>query len=195
MSVLAEMERHPEEPWKIRDHLLKKMRWYNASAEDGVSAWEKWSRRRNQRIFDRDRMSVEEINAICPGYSPSLTGTALEEWCDRYHAALEERRLAEQKTWEAEQDEMARAWADWMRWREKDPRSADEWQRLHQDETGDQTWLLDGKRSLMPRPQQRSECSVTEEITGRSKSIDPRTGIWPMSDWGSACGRGTPNDK
>jgi hypothetical protein len=32
LSVLAEMERHPADPWKIRDAMLKEMRWCRKTA-------------------------------------------------------------------------------------------------------------------------------------------------------------------
>jgi hypothetical protein len=28
MNVLAEMERHPAEPWKVRDRMLREMKWH-----------------------------------------------------------------------------------------------------------------------------------------------------------------------
>jgi hypothetical protein len=48
LSVLAEMEQHSEEPWKVRNELLLKMDWHQASS------WNVWVRRRNDRIFLRD---------------------------------------------------------------------------------------------------------------------------------------------
>jgi hypothetical protein len=58
MNVLAEMERHPEKPWKIRDQMLKKMGWYEC-----LSSWEAWCRWRNERIFRRDRGSPGEAGS------------------------------------------------------------------------------------------------------------------------------------
>jgi hypothetical protein len=48
MDVLVEMERHPKAPWEIRDAMLGKIGWYEASS------WENWVRWRNARIFRRD---------------------------------------------------------------------------------------------------------------------------------------------
>jgi hypothetical protein len=48
ISVLRAMEQHPQAPWKVRDELLVKMGWPEASS------WNAWVRRRNDRIFSRD---------------------------------------------------------------------------------------------------------------------------------------------
>jgi hypothetical protein len=46
MSVLAEMERHPAEPWKVRDRMLKELGW----CSKGI-AWEEWKAAALNRIF------------------------------------------------------------------------------------------------------------------------------------------------
>lgn len=37
MNVLAEMERHPDEPWKVRDRMLQEMGWFSQA-----SSWADW---------------------------------------------------------------------------------------------------------------------------------------------------------
>ena len=47
LSVLRAMERRSADPWTVRDELLSQMGW------PGVSSWDAWIRRRNDRIFSR----------------------------------------------------------------------------------------------------------------------------------------------
>jgi hypothetical protein len=46
MSVLAEMERHPADPWKVRDRMLKETGW----CSEGV-AWAEWKAAVLKRLF------------------------------------------------------------------------------------------------------------------------------------------------
>lgn len=48
MNVLAEMERHPEEPWKVRDRMLKEMGWYSAAG-----SWTEWKASAMNRLFEQ----------------------------------------------------------------------------------------------------------------------------------------------
>jgi len=48
MSVLAEMERHPEEPWKIRDRMLQEMGWCSQA-----SSWAEWKAAALNRFFQQ----------------------------------------------------------------------------------------------------------------------------------------------
>jgi hypothetical protein len=48
MSVLAEMERHPEEPWKVRDRMLQEMGWNSAA-----SSWAEWKAAALNRPFQQ----------------------------------------------------------------------------------------------------------------------------------------------
>jgi len=41
MNVIAEMERHPAEPWKVRDLMLNEMGW----CPEGTHGWSKRRRR------------------------------------------------------------------------------------------------------------------------------------------------------
>lgn len=47
MNVLAEMERHPEEPWKVRDRMLTEMGW----SARGIS-WAEWKAAALNRLFE-----------------------------------------------------------------------------------------------------------------------------------------------
>jgi hypothetical protein len=46
MNVLAEMERHPVEPWKVRDRMLNEMRWHSK----GIP-WADWKAAALNRLF------------------------------------------------------------------------------------------------------------------------------------------------
>jgi hypothetical protein len=46
MNVLAEMERHPAEPWKVRDRMLSEMGW----CSKGIP-WAKWKAAALNRLF------------------------------------------------------------------------------------------------------------------------------------------------
>jgi len=48
MSVLAEMEGHPEEAWKVRDRMLQEMGWHSAA-----SSWAEWKASALNRLFHR----------------------------------------------------------------------------------------------------------------------------------------------
>jgi hypothetical protein len=48
MSVLAEMERHPEAPWKVRDRMLNEIGW----CSNGTS-WAEWKAAALNRLFQR----------------------------------------------------------------------------------------------------------------------------------------------
>jgi len=48
MSVLAEMERHPEEPWKVRDRMLQEMGWYSVAG-----SWAEWKAPELNRLFQQ----------------------------------------------------------------------------------------------------------------------------------------------
>ena len=48
MSVLAEMERHPAEPWKVRDRMLNEMDW----CAKGIP-WAKWKAAALNRLFQQ----------------------------------------------------------------------------------------------------------------------------------------------
>ena len=46
MNVLAEMERHPDEPWKVRDRMLQEMGWCSKA-----SSWADWKAAALNRLF------------------------------------------------------------------------------------------------------------------------------------------------
>lgn len=46
MNVLAEMETHPEQPWKVRDRMLREMGWSSAAG-----SWAEWKAARLNRLF------------------------------------------------------------------------------------------------------------------------------------------------
>lgn len=48
MNVLAEMERHPEEPWKVRDRMLQEMGWCSQA-----SSWAEWKAAALNRLFQQ----------------------------------------------------------------------------------------------------------------------------------------------
>lgn len=49
IDVLAEMERHPDEPWKVRDRMLHEMRWCSAGA-----SWAEWKAAALNRLFQEE---------------------------------------------------------------------------------------------------------------------------------------------
>jgi hypothetical protein len=55
-NVLYAMIENPAEPWEIRDRKLRAMGLINVLGEDArCGSWAEWCRRRNARIFQRDR--------------------------------------------------------------------------------------------------------------------------------------------
>ena len=46
MNVLAEMERHPDEPWKVRDRMLQEMGWFSQAR-----SWADWKAAALNRLF------------------------------------------------------------------------------------------------------------------------------------------------
>lgn len=48
MNVLAEMERHPEEPWKVRDRMLQEMGWCSQAG-----SWAEWKAAALNRLFQQ----------------------------------------------------------------------------------------------------------------------------------------------
>ena len=46
--------------------------------------------------------------------------------------------------WLARQHDISRAWAEWMRWRNRFPEEADRWRREHAGDRGDLDWLAEG---------------------------------------------------
>jgi hypothetical protein len=47
MNVLAEMERHPDEPWKVRDRMLQEMGWRSTA-----TSWAEWKAAALNRLFE-----------------------------------------------------------------------------------------------------------------------------------------------
>jgi len=48
MNVLIEMEKHPEEPWKVRDRMLQEMGWCSAAA-----SWAEWKASALNHLFQQ----------------------------------------------------------------------------------------------------------------------------------------------
>jgi hypothetical protein len=48
MNVLIEMEKYPEEPWKVRDRMLQEMGWCSAAA-----SWAEWKASALNRLFQQ----------------------------------------------------------------------------------------------------------------------------------------------
>lgn len=46
MNVLAEMQRHQDEPWKVRDRMLQEMRWRSKA-----TSWAEWKAAALNRLF------------------------------------------------------------------------------------------------------------------------------------------------
>jgi hypothetical protein len=214
-------------------------------------AWKK--RQRLKRVFAQGRISVEELNRICPDYSPSLTRKELDVWAERYEQAIQKRKKEDSKNWLEAQREAGRTWARWARWRREEPQQAEEWRRQHQGEAGgDLLWMLRFAKPASPKARlavQRAQeykiqpktvadsppqtacgacrglrywrkrsgdwvCAVchppptpaeavewsgpaqesTADIAARlGKHIDPETGIWRISEWGSEVGWALPD--
>jgi hypothetical protein len=45
-NVLAEMEQHPDEPWKVRDRMLQEMKWCSMA-----TSWAEWKAAALNRLF------------------------------------------------------------------------------------------------------------------------------------------------
>jgi hypothetical protein len=108
-----------------------------------ASSWEEWRHQCLDRIFALGRTSLEEVNRICPRYSPSLKGQALYDWAERYDKALQRRRPEDIEECLEALREAGWTWARWKRWRQEAPSLVEEWRRQNQDEAGgDFLWML-----------------------------------------------------
>jgi hypothetical protein len=54
MNVLAEMQRHPAEPWKVRDRILNDMNW----CSKGIP-WAKWKAAELNRLFHEEGVTTK----------------------------------------------------------------------------------------------------------------------------------------
>jgi hypothetical protein len=139
-------------------------------------------KKRLQRIFVSGRMSPDEINRICSGYSPSLKGQALNDWLERYGREVQKREG--HKDWLEAQREAGRTWARWERWRRKKPQKAEEWRRQHQDEAGsDWVWML---RFAKPAS---TAARRAVELALRAYAVQRKTADRPPETVCAACGR------
>jgi hypothetical protein len=99
-----------------------------AIPRDAASSWREWERRRNNRIFVRDRRSPAQAKA---------------------DEAQEEQR---RNDWLTYWRKIARNWAKWCRWHNEDPLAADQYRREHAGVDGDDAcWLEQFSDFRVPR--------------------------------------------